>query len=162
MVITDAPVHIRQANTPERPWRTGEKSHREPPLEADELLREMNAAGVDRAVLVPPFLDGDCNDLALAAARAHPTRFAVMGRVDLENPESRKLIATWRDEPGMLGFRYSFHRPAIAALLAEDRVDWLWQEAQKAGVPVMVHVAHEVLHHVARVARRFPDLRLIL
>ena len=80
MLITDAQVHIWRANTPERPWRAGEKSHREPPLDADELLREMGAAGVNRAVLVPPFLDGDRNDLVLDAVRLHPGRFAAMGR----------------------------------------------------------------------------------
>ena len=162
MLITDAQVHIWRANSPERPWRAGEKSHREVPLGADELLREMDAAGVDRAILVPPFLDGERNDLVLEAAREHPRRFAAMGRVDLEDPDSRKLIAAWREQPGMLGFRYSFHRPAIAALLAEDRVDWLWEESEKAGVPIMVHVAHPVLHHVDRVAERYPDLKLIL
>jgi len=72
MFITDSQVHIWCANTPERPWRAGERSHRQQPLGADELLREMDAAGVHRAVLVPPFLDGDRNDLVVEAARLHP------------------------------------------------------------------------------------------
>ena len=162
MLITDAQVHIWRASSPERPWRAGEKSHREQPLEAEELLREMDAAGVQRAVLVPPFLDGDRNDLVLEAAREYPQRFAAMGRLDLEDPSSREQISSWRAQAGMLGFRYSFHRPAIAALLAEGKVDWLWRECEKAHVPVMVHVEHAVLHHVDRVAERFPALRLIL
>ena len=162
MLITDAQVHIWRANSPERPWRAGEKSHREKPLEADELMREMDAAGVHRAVLVPPFLDEDRNDLVLEAARLHPDRFAAMGRLDLEDPASRERIASWRAQPGMLGFRYSFHRPAIAHLLAQGRVDWLWTESEKAGVPIMLYVDHSVLHHVDRVAERFPRLKLIL
>ena len=113
-------------------------------------------------MLVPPFLDGERNDLVLDAARAHPGRFAAMGRLDLEDPASRDQIATWRQQPGMLGFRYSFHRPAIAALLAEQRVDWLWEESEKAGVPIMVHLAHDVVHHLDRVAERYPGLTLIL
>jgi predicted TIM-barrel fold metal-dependent hydrolase len=162
MLITDAQVHIWRESSPERPWRAGEKSHREPPLEADELLREMDAAGVGRAVLVPPFLDGDRNDLVLDAAHRHPDRFAAMGRLDLEDPASRERIATWREQPGMLGFRYSFHRPAIAHLLAEKRVDWLWESSEKAGVPIMVYVDHSVLHHIADVAARYPLLKLIM
>jgi L-fuconolactonase len=162
MLITDAQVHIWRASSPERPWRAGEKSHRAVPLEADELLREMDAAGVNRAILVPPFLDEDRNDLVLEAARAHPTRFAAMGRLPLEDPASREAIATWREQPGMLGFRYSFHRPAIAHLLAEDRVDWLWSESEKAGVPIMLYVDHSVLHHIDRVASRYPGVKLIL
>jgi predicted TIM-barrel fold metal-dependent hydrolase len=162
VLITDAQVHVWRANSPDRPWRAGEKSHREKPLEAEELLREMDAAGVDRAVLVPPFLDGDRNDLVLDAARLHPGRFAAMGRLDLEDPASRDRIASWRKQPGMLGFRYSFHRPAIAHLLAEGRVDWLWEESQQADVPIMLYVDHSLLHHIDRVAERHPRLKLIL
>src|ERR1700704_2778259 len=105
MFIADAQVHIWKANTPERPWRKGQTSHRSSPLEADELLREMDAAGVNRAVLVPPTLDDDRNDLALDAARLHPDRYAVMGRLDLEAPGAREKIATWCRQPGMLGLR---------------------------------------------------------
>ncbi|HEV7802653.1 MAG TPA: amidohydrolase family protein, partial [Burkholderiales bacterium] len=125
-------------------------------------LREMDAAGVNRAVLVPPFLDGDRNDLVLEAARLYPTRLAAMGRLDLEDPASRDRIATWRDQPGMLGFRYSFHRPAIAHLLAERRVDWLWERSEKSGVPIMVYVDHSVLHHIDDVAARYPNLKLAM
>ncbi|OGA40838.1 MAG: hypothetical protein A3G24_28585 [Betaproteobacteria bacterium RIFCSPLOWO2_12_FULL_62_13] len=162
MLITDAQVHIWRANSPERPWRAGEKSHREPPLEADELLHEMDAAGVNRAILVPPFLDGDRNDLVLEAARAHPDRFAAMGRVDLDDPASRRLIPTWRQQPGMLGFRYSFHRPALTPALTEGRVDWLWEGAEKAGVPIMLHVPHSMVHLIDRAADRYPGLKLVM
>jgi predicted TIM-barrel fold metal-dependent hydrolase len=162
MKITDAQVHIWRADSPERPWRAGEKSHRATPLEADELLREMDAAGVDRAVLVPPFLDGDRNDLVLEAARRHPQRFGAMGRLDLEDPASRDRVRAWREQPGMLGFRYSFHRPAIAHLLADSCIDWLWEASQDAKVPIMMYVDHSVLHHVDRVAERYPELKFIL
>lgn len=162
MLITDAQVHIWRANSPERPWRAGETSHREPPLEADELLREMDAAGVNRAILVPPFLDGDRNDLVLEAARLHPGRFAAMGRFDLEDPASGRLIPTWRQQPGMLGFRYSFHRPALTSALTEGRVDWLWEGAEKAGIPIMVHVPHSMVHLIERAAERYPGLKLVM
>jgi L-fuconolactonase len=162
VLITDAQVHIWRANSAERPWRAGERSHRATPLEPDELLTAMDAAGVSRAILVPPFLDGDRNDLVLQAARAHPRRFAAMGRVDLEDPSSRELVPRWREQPGMLGFRYSFHRPALATLLAENRIEWLWEGCEKADVPIMAHVEHEALHHLQCVAERHPGLKLIL
>src|SRR5438093_231421 len=71
MIIVDAQVHIWGADTPERPWPPGGASlaHRPQPLGKDELLREMDAAGVDRVVLVPPSWEGERNDLALEAAR---------------------------------------------------------------------------------------------
>ena len=126
------------------------------------MLREMAAAGVDRAVIVPPSWEGERNDIGLAAARAHPHRFAVMGRLDPEAPAARGLIATWREQPGMLGLRFTFNRPLLRPLLAEGRVDWLWPEAEKAGVPIMVLATHSDLHLLDRVAERHPGLRLVI
>ena len=81
MLIVDAQVHTWAASTPERSWSGGGEPQRPTPFSNEELLKEMNAAGVHRAVLVPPGWEGARNDLALAAARAHPDRFAVMGRI---------------------------------------------------------------------------------
>ncbi|HEX9685480.1 MAG TPA: hypothetical protein VGA25_06485, partial [Burkholderiales bacterium] len=104
-MIVDSQVHIWGADTPERPWPKHRpvKAQRDVPLGKDELLREMDAAGVARVVIVPPSWEGDRNDLGIAAAQAHPDRFAVMGRIDPEAPESRGRISAWRRQPGMLG-----------------------------------------------------------
>jgi hypothetical protein len=74
MRIVDAQVHIWGANTPERPWPARLEAHRDVPIGKDELLREMDAAGADRVIIVPPSWEGDRNDLALQAAQAHPMR----------------------------------------------------------------------------------------
>ena len=162
MFIADAQVHIWAANTPERPWRAGVRPHREPPLGADELLREMNLAGVNRAVLVPSTLDDDRNDLVLEAARRHPDCFAAMGRLKLEAPGARQQIATWREQSGMLGLRFSFQRPWLTPALTEGRADWLWEEAEKAGVPIMVYVTPAMVRIVDGIAERHPGLMLVL
>jgi len=162
MLIADAQVHIWAPNTPERPWRPGQNVHREIPLGANEVLREMNTAGVERCVLVPPSLDADRNDLSLAAARAHPSRFAVMGRLDPDAPGAREQVATWRQQPGMLGLRYSMNRPQWIAILKERRLEWLWDEAEKAHVPVMALITHAMTPLIDELAQRHPDLRLVM
>ena len=163
MFIADAQVHIWGANTPGRPWREGPvKPHREPPLTGEELLREMDAAGVNRAILVPPSWDNDRNDLCLAAAQRWPDRFAVMGRMSMEAPESRAKIATWREQQGMLGLRCSFNRPKWSPMLTEGRVDWLWQESEKAGMPLMLMITQPMVHLIDRVAEKYPRLKLTL
>ena len=143
MMIVDSQVHIWGADTPERPWPRNRtvKAQRDVPLGKDELLREMDAAGVGRVVIVPPSWEGDRNDLALAAAQAHPDRFAVMGRIDPAAPESRRKIAAWKKQPGMLGLRFVFHRSPLQELLTEGHAEWLWGEAEKHGVPVYMLVA---------------------
>jgi len=126
------------------------------------MLREMKVAGVDRVVIAPPVWEGVRNDIALAAAREHPDRFAVMGRVDLNDPASRALIPTWRMQPGMLGLRYAFHRPTVRPLLIEGRIEWLWPAAEAAGVPIMLFTLAEDLHLVDRIAERHPALKLTI
>jgi L-fuconolactonase len=162
MLIADAQVHIWAANTPQRPWPARHKPHRETPLEKDELLREMDTAGVDRVVLVPPSWEGERNDVALAAASAHPQRFAIMGRIDPEASGAREAVAGWRKRPGALGLRFTFHRPGLAEQLTEGRADWVWAAAEEQGIPVMVLVMHGMMPLIDAIAARHPGLKLVM
>jgi predicted TIM-barrel fold metal-dependent hydrolase len=59
MLIVDAQVHIWAAATPDRPWPPGRSQpHRPQPFSKDDLLAEMDAAGVARVVIVPPSWEG--------------------------------------------------------------------------------------------------------
>ena len=162
MLIVDAQVHIWAANTAERPWPARHAPHRPVPLSKDDLLSEMDAAGVQRAVLVPPSWEGERNDLALEAARLHPDHFAVMGRLDTEAPASRGVLATWRRQPGMLGLRFTFSRPGMREPLTDGRLEWLWKEAEAAALPIMVMVPRAMVELVDRVAERHPGLKLVM
>ncbi len=161
MRIVDSQVHIWGANTPERPWPARSHPQRETPWSADEVLAEMDAAGVERAVIVPPSWEGDRNDLGLEAARKHPGRFAVMGRLDPEAAGARAALGTWR-EPGMLGLRFSFHTPLLRQPFLDGGFDWVWGEAERLGLPVMVLLHQEYLHHLEPIARAHPNLKLVI
>ena len=102
-------------------------------------------------VLVPPSWEGDRNDMALEAARTYPDRFAVMGRLALQDPASRALVADWRKQPGMLGMRFTFHNEHYRHFLTDGTADWLWPAAEKAGIPLMVLVPG-ALDHLDRIA----------
>jgi L-fuconolactonase len=163
MRIIDAQVHIWGADTPERPWPAYGKSyaHRAEPFGKDDLLPEMDAASVDRVVIVPPSWEGDRNDLALEAARLHPERFAIMGRLAIERSESRDLLPTWKRQPGMLGIRLTLTRDPHRAWLSDGTADWFWQAAEQYEIPVMVSVAG-LVPKIAEVAARHPGLRLVI
>jgi predicted TIM-barrel fold metal-dependent hydrolase len=116
----------------------------------------MDAAGVARVVVVPPSWEGDRNDLALEAARLHPDRFAVMGRP----PSEQQSLSDWRDQPGMLGLRVTSNT-AEARALFDDPTGWIWNEAEHAGLPVMVSPSG-LLPQVDRVAGHHPGLKLVI
>jgi L-fuconolactonase len=162
VTIVDAQVHIWAANTPERPWPARHEPHKPQPITAADMVREMKAAGVDKCVLVPPSWEGERNDVCLAAAEKYPGQFAVMGRLDPEAPSSRGEIAGWRKQKGMLGLRFTFHRPFLRPQLTEGSIAWVWAEAEKAGVPIMTLALPEDLHFFDKVAERHPGLKLVI
>lgn len=163
MIIIDSQVHIWAAETPERPRATvdASKPHRPEPLGHEQLLREMEAAGVHRVICVPPSWEGYRNDVCLEAARLHPDRFAVMGKLPLNQPASQGQMATWKNQPGMLGFRVSFRHGGTHSWLDDGTADWFWAAAERYDIPVMVFVPFAVAK-VGEIAERHPGLRLIV
>jgi L-fuconolactonase len=169
MLIVDSQVHIWGADTPERPWPVppaGLKAvpvhNNGVPFTKDFLLAEMNKADVDRIIIVPPSWEGDRNDLALEAAQQHPDRFAVMGRLDITAPDAREQIRGWLKQPGMLGLRFALHTPLLERPFVSGQLDWVWGEAEAAGVPIMVLVPHRLMPAIDRVADHYPDLRIVM
>lgn len=165
-VVVDAQIHIWRESSAERPWPEWGASHPQRhrpgrPLETPEVLAAMDAAGVDRAVLVPPSYEGDWNDYVLEAAQAYPERFGAMGRVDVTDRANVERVARWRDEPGMLGIRLTFVRPDHQRWVRDGTADWLWRAAERAGVPLMVF-APALTRELGEVARAHPDLRITL
>ena len=123
MKIIDAQVHIwSQTVTP----TTG--LHRKvDKFTAEELLEEMDEAGVDAALIHPPAAGIPIPMRSRSRRRANiPDRFAVLGQFALEVPENRKLIHGWRNQPGMVGLRWPFLQPAQQKLLMDGEVEWLW------------------------------------
>jgi L-fuconolactonase len=163
MLIVDSQVHIWAADTPGRPWPAGQaaRAHQPTPLTAENLLEKMDAAGVARAILVPPSWEGDRNDVVLAAAHRYPERFAVMGRISLKAPASPTEFVPLTRTKGMLGLRFTFHTSDQQKLLTSGAADWLWPAAAAASVPLMVHPPHS-LPLIDAIAARYPSLRLII
>ena len=163
MIVTDAQVHVWAPETPERPWPPPGTRPRPQgaPFSWQALLDRMTDAGVDRAVLVPPSFEGDRNDFCLAAAAAHPDRFAVMGRLDVTDPAKAGAVRRWLDTPGMIGVRITFGFGDSAHWLGDGTCEWFWAAAQDAGVPVTLYPPGQ-LDEVADVARRYPGLRLTI
>ena len=95
-MIVDAQVHVWKPEAPDRPWVPGRVAQLPEPFTIEKLVPMMDEAGVDRVVIVPPSWEGDRNDYALEAVKRYPGRFAVMGRIPLQNPQSAALLPKWK------------------------------------------------------------------
>jgi L-fuconolactonase len=134
-------------------------------IDPDDLVREMDGAGVDRSIIVPlPDRGPDesvHNEAALAIARGNPARFRVMGTFDLTKRANRAFLADWTTPDAMLGARVAFVRDPNLSLLIGDELGWFWSGAEAADVPVMLF-APGMTQAIRTIAQRHPDLRLIV
>jgi predicted TIM-barrel fold metal-dependent hydrolase len=159
--VVDAQIHLWKAESDDWKWMPGMKPQMPEPFTFERALPLMDEAGISRAVVVPPSWPGDRNDYALEAAKRYPKRFAVMGRIPLENPKSAALLPTWREQPGMLGVRVTFNTPTMIGWLKDGTADWFWPAAEKAGVPVMF-LAFGLVNLFEPIAQRHPGLPLVI
>ncbi|MCX7365342.1 MAG: amidohydrolase family protein [Alphaproteobacteria bacterium] len=158
MKIIDAQVHIwSQTVIP-----PGSGHRQVPSFTAEELLSEMDEAGVDAGLIHPPASwDPTSNALAIEAAKKYPDRFAIMGQFPPENPDNVRLIPGWRSQAGMKGFRWTLLYGDQPKLLAEGKLDWIWAATEKEGVPVSL-LAGNFLQKFRWIAETHPHLKLII
>ena len=158
--IVDAQVHLWKASTPDRPWVPGARPQLPEPFTIERLVPMMDDAGVDRVVIVPPTLEGDRLDYAQEAVKRYPGRFAIMGRIALNDPTTARRFPTWREQPGVLGIRLNIAGEQ-AAWLTYGTADWFWPAAERAGIPVIFLTTGQT-HQFARIAERHSQLVLII
>ncbi|MBI3967445.1 MAG: amidohydrolase [Chloroflexi bacterium] len=158
-LIVDAQVHVWAFEQGE-PTR-GRLAHRAGLWRTEEMLAAMDAAGVDRAVIVPPPWADDRNAYALAAARAFPDRFAVMGLLEPNEPDTAERLEHWLEQPGMVGLRFTLYGPPWRNLFRAGGYEPVWSAAERLGIPIMVSAAG-LLAELPPVLERHPGLRLIV
>ena len=162
MDITDSQVHLWMRNTPDRPWLIGsEQFAHGPEMTGEQMIAKMDAAGVDRAIVVPPSWAGDNNDVAAAAVAANPDRFALAGRIAMTKPLSNEEFATWYRAQNMCAIRLTFARLDAVNWLHDGTADWFWGAAEALDVPVFVFAPNQN-DAMAKIAEEHPALRLAL
>ncbi|MER6394770.1 amidohydrolase family protein [Kitasatospora sp. NPDC001603] len=155
MTIIDAQIHLWAGPiAPPHHWRA--------PYTIESALRDMDQAGVDRAVNCPAIWDPEANDYAVQAALAHPDRFATMGWFPLDGTADASVVDAWLDKPGMLGLRFMLAAPEMADRIASGGLDWLWAAADRRQIAVALMVLPPYLPAVADIAARFPRMRLMI
>ena len=117
MLIVDSQIHI---------WKNGRMiaHHRQDPTYSyEQALADMDAAGVDCAVIHPPGSIGEhMNAYAIEAVAHYPDRFCILGNFDLRSPEREDIVDEGRARRLLLLRPRSAHgeRGPIAQ-------PWTWQ-----------------------------------
>src|SRR5947199_2135252 len=156
MLVVDAQIHIWTGNKP-----TNANHRQVTDFTASDVLKEMDAGGVNAAVIHPPGWDPSSNALAVEAARQHPNRLAILANFPLDRPESRSAIDGLKGKPGMLGLRFALLQPHQQTWLTDGSLDWLWAAAERAGMPIAL-LGPGLLQVVGKIAERHPGLKLII
>jgi predicted TIM-barrel fold metal-dependent hydrolase len=148
--IVDCQVHV---------WSEGKPSslQRQRPFLAKDLLKEMSAAGVNRAVVVTPSWSASGNGYPLEAVRANPDRLRLMGIFDISAPPNPGALENWKQQQGMLGIRMFLGSPKGQAWLTDGSSDWFWPVAERANIPLMIFPGN--LTVFAALAEKYPGLK---
>ena len=155
MLIVDSQIHV---------WKNGKMSahHRQVPTYSyEEALAEMREAGVDCAVIHPPSSLGEAvNAYAVEAVQKYPSRFCILGHFDLRSPDRERIVESWRQRPGMLGFRFTFSQPHEKSWWTDGSLDWFWAACEKHGYRVGLLATGQHMPVLAKIAERHPGLKI--
>jgi L-fuconolactonase len=131
------------------------------PVSGEELLKEMDAAGVDGAVLVQAYSAYRYdNTYAVDCARAHPDRFKAAVIVDVrDDPVS--AVDYWVGRQGAA---------AIRLFLQQDSADWLltaesepaWEAIASTGSVVFLALFRHQLGMLPEVLKRHRHLKFVV
>jgi L-fuconolactonase len=137
---------------------------RERPVSAEQMLAAMDAAGVEKMVLVQASTCyGHDNSYVADAVAAHPRRFAGVFSVDMLAADAAEKIRHWTSR-GLVGLRVFIagHTTAQEARLDDARSFPAWECAVDAGLPICVQARAPQLGQLRVLLERFPGARVLL
>ena len=166
-MIIDAHLHAVSPRTSRYPLRQvdlpGNSWVKTAPASAEDLIAEMDAAGVAKGVLVQPVgAYGTDNSYVADAGAAHPDRLATVCVIDMTASDRLTQLRYWTQERGIGGVRlFSVPTPKVPWL--DDPATFeIWEACQEWGVKVSVCLLPEELPRLRQVLARFPDTPVAL
>ena len=169
MILLDTHTHVISPDTTTYPLapiggRQSEWSH-ERPVDADGLLRAMDFAGIEQAVVVQAStVYGHDNSYVAASVQAHRDRFVGVYSIDATAPDAVERIAYWQSQ-GLAGFRLfttGSTMPGQADWLGHEDSYPAWAYAEAHGIPVCLQMTMDGLSKLRELMTRFPRVNVLL
>jgi len=134
MLTIDAQVHAYERDHPGRPWAA--VLHGPAEVTGDDMVKAMDAVGVDGALLVSPFTMYRYDaSYAIQVRAKHPGRFALIKPVDPADPGVADTIAEWKKTPGTVAIRIMMTR-GVSEDAADPGLNRVLASAARHGLPV--------------------------
>ena len=156
--IIDSQVHTYEPNTPSRPW----KGFLQGPDQAtgDDMVKAMDAVGVDGALLVSPFsLYGYDASYALEVHSRYPDRFGLIKPFDVKSDNIREDLLEWASIPCVVGARLMLANSGLQG--SEPGIGEMFSAASEADIPVNVMCSGN-LPVFKELAKTHPNTRLVI
>lgn len=144
-----------------------------PMLSEEEMLRQMDEAGIDRTILFAlycPLLQAS-NEFVRDACARHPDRFWGYASVDPHDGRAPEVLENAVTSYGLKGLKL---HPPLQRFYPNDKKLWpLYEKARDLDIPVVLHVGATPFGHLVRldqaypvliddIAIAFPDLKIVL
>lgn len=160
-MIVDTHVHVLANDEKRYPYHLSGPALawiKDMPMPGDLLLKHMDEAGVDCAVMVQPMSAyADDNNYIADVCAQHPDRLSTVGIVDLLSPDAADKLSYWVKERNIHGVRLSAYSDASAPWLDDPRTFPVWQRAKAVGIPITIMVQVPQLARLNKMLRRFPE-----
>ena len=156
-MIIDTHTHVVSSDKVKHPLDPGAQGwSTEVSNDVEDLIKEMDRAGVECATLVQPNATyGLDNSYQCDSAKQYAPRTVAVGILDPAAPDSADKLSYWVNEHGMNGVRLMSH-----AAPDDSRRDALWQRAEDLGIPISIGGGGqpEKVDRIGNVAARHPNV----
>jgi L-fuconolactonase len=126
----------------------------------EDLIAQMDEAGVDKATLVQAyFLYEYDNSYTIDAAAQHPDRFTAVVVLDPMDPKGPDELSRMVEEQGVTGIRFMRGRLPESSLGKPETYP-LWERIQQLKLPLAIN---DRIHEISRVLKpmeRYPEVKV--
>jgi len=136
----------------------------------EHMLAHMDWVGIDKAVLYQGHIYGRLNDYLADCVRKWPGRFAAVAQLDESKASEESQLNELKRSIRVLGLKGLFFEVPRQPGVDDERFFPLWDEMLNLKVPLVLELGRpptaeqylEVVSRVARVMKKFPDLKAII